>query len=135
MRLLIQLGSLVLLTTASISFALAQTAPPPSFGEQTKGEPAIEEQGPDATQADEQTTAQAEDEAPDNTDSQSNGILGQATITESRRENGQVYLIEMEHSSGSTLFLEENDSDGKIDTTDNDLESEPNIPKWRLGRW
>jgi len=121
-----------------ISTANAQT-PPPALGEETKGEPAIDETIPyegvdnsDDTSAHPETHV-ANDEQAEESDSP--GILGEATITESRRENGQVYLIELEHSSGTKLYLEENDSDGKIDAPDNDLEAEPNIPKWRLGKW
>ncbi len=116
------------------NLALSQTAPPPTLGEQTKGEPAIEESAETETETVASDAAEASSEE-ESESIEGGGILGQATITESRRENGQVYLIEMEHSAGSKMILEENDSDGKIEPSDNDLDSEPNIPKWRLGRW
>ena len=138
MRSLLPIAFLIVSSGLLFGTANAQP-PPPALGEETKGEPAIDETIPyEGVSDSDDTSAQtgtdvASDEQVEESDS--SGILGDATITESRRENGQVYLIELEHSSGTKLYLEENDSDGKIDAPDNDLEAEPNIPKWRLGRW
>ncbi len=143
--------SLLLITFLGLSPTLFAQAPPPTLDEETKGEAAIPEtltppdieiptNEPIATEGEPQENISADSQAAqteDQTDPATgiNRILGDATITESRRENGQRYLIELEHSSGSKQYIEDNDSDGKIQATDNDLESEPNLPKWRLGRW
>lgn len=119
------------IATLLASSALAQTAPP-TLGQETKGTPAVTEgeplpeteQTPD-TQSSEQT----------NTENESDGILGTATITELRRENGQIYEIELDHSLGGKQYIQENDSDGNIESTSNDLEETPNLPKWKLGSW
>jgi len=63
------------------------------------------------------------------------GILGEALITESRRENGTPYLIELEHSSGSKQYIEDNDADGLTESSGEDLEKTPSLAKWRLGSW
>jgi hypothetical protein len=31
--------------------------------------------------------------------------------------------------------MEETGSDGKIESTNNDIEETPNLPKWKLGSW
>lgn len=113
----------------AMSNSLAQTAPPPGLDEETKGTPAIEETT--------SVTAPSEEAAPEPAEqtTQSSGLLGTAKITESRRESGQVYRIELEHSSGSKQIIEETDSDGNIESTNNDIEETPNLPKWRLGSW
>ena len=121
----------------SMSSAIsAQTAPPPVFGEETKGTPAIPET---ATQAQIEPTngVAAPDAASDEKTPKSltDTLLGEATITESRRESGQVYMIELEHSSGSKQYIEENDSDGELSSDDNDLDDTPNLSKWKLGSW
>ena len=104
----------------------AQTSPPPSLGEDTKGEPAVDERTPlgsdDVSDQDQKVSV-------------SDSLLGTAKIKESKRENGQRYLIELEHSTGSKQYIEENDSDGKIESTSNDIEETPNLPKWKLGSW
>ena len=62
-------------------------------------------------------------------------IFGTATITESKRDSGQVYEVEIKHSLGGKQYIEETDSDGSLETNPNDLEAEPNLPKWKLGSW
>ena len=131
--------SLVLVTLLTLSSALlAQTAPPPAFGEETKGEPAPAELEQTATETEELEGVSSNDADSSQVDAGSSGIsnlLGDATITESRRENGQVYEVELDHSAGAKQYIQDSDSDGKLQPTGNDLEEEPNIPKWRLGRW
>lgn len=114
----------------ALSTAIAQTAPPPTFGESTKGEPAMPETKQDQSDSNAQS-APTDDES----EALSNNLLGEATIKESRRESGQVYRIELEHSSGSKQYIEENDSDGQIESNGIDLEDTPNLPKWKLGSW
>lgn len=80
------------------------------------------------------TSPQTDGQAADG-DSAVDAVLGNAEITESRRENGQRYRIELDHSGGAKQYIEENDSDGKIESTDNDIEETPNLPKWKLGSW
>ena len=114
-----------LITQSSTTFA--QTSPPPSLGEETKGVPAIDETTPvikDGKKAAQKKNSSAVD-----------GVFGKAHVTESRRENGQRYRIELEHSGGAKQYIEENDSDGKIESTGNDIEETPNLPKWKLGSW
>ncbi len=112
-------------------FTNAQTAPPPTFGEETKGTPAV----PEIKQDLEKKTENLDEETKETKKSFANELLGEATIKEQRRENGQVYLIELEHSSGSKQYIEENDSDGKILSDDIKLDDTPNLPKWKLGSW
>lgn len=123
-----------LMSYVCISTALAQQAPP-EFGEETKGTPAIAEQ---ASSSELKSAAQQSADAADIGEQETTGIdslLGKAEITESKRQNGQVYLIELEHSSGAKQYIEETDSDGKIESTSNDIEETPNLPKWKLGSW
>lgn len=116
---------------------VAQTAPPPAFGEDTKGKPAIPETDAQAADAETDTSSAAAKTGDDGEGEKSfaDNLLGEATITESRRESGQVYLIELEHSSGSKQYIEENDSDGKLSADGTDPEDEPILPKWKLGSW
>jgi hypothetical protein len=116
----------VLLAFALSPLAWAQTSPPPSLGEETKGAPAIDETAPALGETSGKNEAKP---------STANTLLGTSNVTESRRENGQRYLIELEHSTGSKQYIEENDSDGKIESTSNDIEETPNLPKWKLGSW
>lgn len=97
---------------------------PPGLGEETKGTPAVPE-----------TVADDVDDAEQVEASGPLGALGTTRVTESKRESGQVYLIEVEHSLGGKQYIEEFDSDGKIESTDNDIEETPNLPKWKLGSW
>ena len=134
---LLSRGTLVTLALLMIgsNVAFAQQGPP-ELGQETKGTPAIDETAP---VIDEQVTADDESETEDESQSQTrsgiDGLLGKAEITESKRESGQVYLIELEHSSGTKQYIEETDSDGKIESTSNDIEETPNLPKWKLGSW
>ena len=109
--------------------AVAQTAPPPNFGEETKGEPAIEESvGTSSTDA-------AGSEANEEGEEEVNDGISRATVVESRRESGQVYSIELQHSKAPNQYIEETDSDGNIEYESNDLEETPNLPKWKIGSW
>ncbi|NND00196.1 MAG: hypothetical protein HKN85_08440 [Gammaproteobacteria bacterium] len=117
-----------LLFTATTSHA-QDTLSPPEIGEETKGTPAVAERSVDGAKKQVSATGK---EQPKSTNA---SIFGTAKVTESRRESGQVYLIELEHSSGSKQYIEENDSDGKIESTSNDIEETPNLPKWKIGSW
>lgn len=110
----------------------AQTAPPPALGEETKGTPAIEEQSAESKAAYSKATSKSKNEKPEG---KKNSVLGTSTVVESRRESGQVYSIELQHSNAPTQYIEETDSDGNIESTSNDLEETPNLPKWKLGSW
>jgi len=134
MKTITLLCSIIVMLGVSISLN-AQTAPPPSFGEDTKGEPALPEPGSEASAKAEAAKEKAEQEDEEKQPSLANSLLGEATITESRRESGQVYRIELEHSAGSKQYLEENDSDGELSSDDINLEDTPNLPKWKLGSW
>lgn len=112
----------------------AQTAPPPTFGQETKGKPAIPEGKRIHSEEKDIENLSAKEQA-DASDSLATNLLGKATITESRRESGQVYRIELEHSSGSKQYIEENDSDGELDSDGMDFDDTPNLPKWKLGSW
>lgn len=112
----------------------AQTAPPPTFGENTKGEPAIPEENSIVEKTD-KPHPQSNIKDKEKSTSMANNFLGEATIKESRRESGQVYRIELQHSAGSKQVIEENDSDGNIESNGIDLEDTPNLPKWKLGSW
>lgn len=129
---------LLMIAAGSASNAMAQsgdpTLAPPAMGEETKGTPAMPEgQTEEAAEPVEQPQQQTSEEEDQNTSALS--ALGTATITESRRESGQIYRIELEHSLGSKQYIEELDSDGKIESTSNDIEETPNLPKWRIGSW
>ena len=110
----------------------AQTAPPPTLGEETKGSPAIEESSAEIKTIPGKATPLAEDKK---TEGKKNSVLGTSTVIESRRESGQVYSIELHHSNAPTQYIEETDSDGNIESQSNDLEETPNLPKWKLGSW
>ncbi|MBT8114308.1 MAG: DUF2782 domain-containing protein [Arenicella sp.] len=115
-----------LLASATYISAIAADEPaaPPTMGQETKGVPALPETRPDL---------QGEDDPL--SDSGTLSALGTTRVTESKRENGQVYRIEVEHSLGGTQYIEELDSDGVIESTNNDIEQTPNLPKWKLGSW
>jgi hypothetical protein len=107
------------------------------MGQETKGTPAIAEL-PTAVESPSSPTIESQDGAETTKKiggSRIDSVLGNATIKESKRETGQVYLIELEHSSGSKQYIEETDSDGKIESTSNDIEETPNLPKWKIGSW
>jgi hypothetical protein len=124
-------GLVLSLTTLSFTApSHAQgTIAPPSLGQETKGKPAL----------DELADVEAVNTAPANktatVENRSSSIFGNAKVVESRRESGQLYLIELEHSSGSKQYIEETGSDTKIESTSNDIEETPNLPKWKLGSW
>ncbi len=124
---------LVLSSALIFSSSHAQTAPPPSLGEETKGAPAIAETPSTSESATDNTAATSG--SADDAESQSASAFGNATVVESRRENGQVYLIELQHANTPTQYIEENDSDGNIEFESTDLEETPNLPKWKLGSW
>ncbi|MEM7358008.1 MAG: DUF2782 domain-containing protein [Pseudomonadota bacterium] len=127
------LSCLLVLFMMSMPFSHAQDGgviAPPELGQETKGTPAVEEQ----SAAEQAITAKRENQQEEE-EEVSNSIFGTATVTESKRESGQVYLIELEHSAGTKQYIEETDSDGKIESTSNDIEETPNLPKWKLGSW
>lgn len=96
---------------------------PPELGQETKGTPAI------AETANTITTNEVAAEETENADQ------NQTKFTELRRESGQIYQIELTHASGSKQYITETDSDGNIESTDNDIEETPNLPKWKIGSW
>lgn len=117
-----------------LSLPLLAQQSPPELGQETKGKPAVDETVSSSkveAPAAQKPAAAAESESEARIDS----ILGKAKVTESKRENGQLYLIELEHSSGAKQYIEETDSDGKIESTSNDIEETPNLPKWKIGSW
>ena len=118
------------------SVGLAQTAPPPSLGEETKGVPAIEDLViEDQAAAAQETTSEEVTEAENSDDEKKPSFFGKTTIVETKRENGQVSSIELKHSNAPPQYIEETDSDGNIKIESNDLEDTPNLPKWKLGSW
>ena len=132
----------VLLLVASVTVAMApvqlgraETAPPPSLGQDTKGEPATAEQIAE-TEASEQTQPLNDSTVTDGKEQKKSGrLFGTTKIKESRRESGQVYQIELQHSAGPNQYIEETDSDGNIESESTDIEDTPNLPKWRIGSW
>jgi len=129
--------ALIIVSSIPLSNAHAQTAPPPNFGEDTKGAPAIEESSSEANS----DSTEVESAATDTTaeaitdETQTTSAFGRATVVESRRESGQVYSIELQHSNAPNQYIEETDSDGNIEYKSNDVEETPNLPKWKLGSW
>ena len=124
--------SFIALFTFSTSHAQDSTPDviaPPSFGEQTKGKPAIAETSkPESNNESGDTSTQ-------NNDTVTVNSFGSTTVTEHKRESGQVYLIELDNSLGGKQYLHENDSDGQIGSSIEDNESIKEIPKWKLGSW
>ena len=120
------------------SFAQESLAPP-TLGDDTKGTPAVAERQPLPVETTSTQTAETTDgETAEATDEDETfGPLGQATITETRRDSGgQVYRVELEHSiGGGKQILEESDSDGQLETRSTGLEEEVNIPKWNIFSW
>ena len=118
--------------------AVAQSAiAPPTIDQETKGTPAIAEGPPaDSPSSDKGTTSSSDKNSKQGGQTKGiDGLLGEATITESKRDSGQRYLIELEHSAGTKQYIEETDSDGKIESTSNDIEETPNLAKWKIGSW
>jgi hypothetical protein len=114
---------------------LAQQAPP-ELGQETKGTPAVDETAIDATSSiNNRESATKTGEKKAEKGAAIDNLLGTTTVKESRRESGQRYLIELDHSSGAKQYIEETDSDGKIESTSNDIEETPNLPKWKIGSW
>lgn len=126
LRLSALLGIMLGVASAGELYA-QQTPPPPNMGEDTKGTPAYDEERPLPADEATKTETTKTDREP--------SFFGTTKVTESRRENGQVYLIELEHSSGSKQYIEELDSDGNIESKNNDIEQTPNLPKWKIGSW
>ncbi len=126
--------TVLLLTLLFNVHAFAQTAPPPALGENTKGEPALDELKP-INSLDTKPSTNAKSGTDDKSKSLADNLLGEATITESRRESGQVYQIELEHSSGSKQYIDDADADGQLTPDNNAVEDTPNIAKWKLGSW
>jgi hypothetical protein len=110
---------------------------PPTIGQETKGAPAIAEvPAADSVGSVKATTSTADKNTEQVKPTKGiDSLLGKATITESKRDSGQRYLIELKHSSGSKQYIEETDSDGKIESTSNDIEETPNLAKWKIGSW
>lgn len=119
-----------LCTTCLFALSVQAQIAPPALGDETKGLPA------DVTET---TKSEFTDVSPapanEASDKGAASVFDSPTVTESRRENGQVYRIEMDHAIGGKQVIEENDSDGKIESTSNDIEETPNLPKWKLGSW
>ena len=133
LTLFLLLGTLVLGTGAIAQSVIA----PPALGQETKGTPAVAEVSAAGSAMPDKDTADASNNNLEQA-SKAKGIdslLGNATITESKRESGQRYLIELEHSAGTKQYIEETDSDGKIESTSNDIEETPNLAKWKIGSW
>ncbi len=124
---------LIMMSVVTAGAVDAQQAPP-ELGQETKGQPAVAEVAEQTESAIKNSTESEESEESNET-SGIDGLLGEAEIVESKRENGQVYRIELEHSSGAKQYIEETDSDGKLESTSNDIEETPNLPKWKLGSW
>ena len=120
---------MMMATILVISVQAQEVISPPELGQETKGQPAVSVESPEQAQ----TPTLPEIESTDET--KADNILGNTKITELKRESGQVYMIELEHSSGSKQYIQETDSDGKIESTSNDIEETPNLPKWKLGSW
>lgn len=125
--------AIALLCINSSAFAqdAQSTIAPPSLGQETKGTPAYEERAPLPKKT---IQAKKAKELPSEKEAEQD-ILGTASITESRRENGQVYEVEIDHSLGGKQYFEKNGSDDSLETTPQDLEDTPNLPKWKLGTW
>ncbi|WP_189400411.1 DUF2782 domain-containing protein [Arenicella chitinivorans] len=125
----------VSMATAPVQLSHAETAPPPTLGQDTKGEPATAEQIAEA-EANEQAQPQNDSAVTDGKEQKKSGrLFGTTKIKESRRESGQVYQIEIQHSAGPNQYIEETDSDGNIESEPTDIEDTPNLPKWRIGSW
>lgn len=121
------------LVFGTVAFAQSAIAPP-TIGQETKGTPAIAE-GPPAYSASSDKGSNDKDSKQGRQTRGIDSLLGKATITESKRDSGQRYLIELEHSSGTKQYIQETDSDGKIESTSNDIEETPNLAKWKIGSW
>jgi hypothetical protein len=130
------IAAALLLLGAASSFTIlshAQTAPPPTLGENTKGQPAVTEEVTSPEEAKAKIAKQTDSQQSEAQKTAS--PLGSATIKESRRESGQVYRVELEHSSGAKQIIEETDSDGSLENTNKGIDDTPNLPKWTLGSW
>lgn len=113
----------------------AQTAPPPSIGEDTKGQPASTDETATPEKAETQISNKTANSQAKAEPEKATSPFGSATIKETRRENGQRYRVEMQHSAGAKQVLEETDSDGSLENTEKGIDDTPNLPKWKLGSW
>jgi hypothetical protein len=135
---LTSIAATLLLLSGTSSFTLlshAQTAPPPSIGEDTKGQPAITDEAVSPEKAEAPTSNQTATPQAITESTTTTSPFGSATIKETRRENGQRYRVEMQHSAGAKQVIEETDSDGSLENVDKGIDDTPNLPKWTLGSW
>lgn len=130
---LITASAALLLISLPLYAQTTGTIAPPSLGQETKGETVVIDEFVPDDSANAEATADTSQSTPES--KRDNGLLGTTKISELRRDNGQIYRIELEHSSGSKQYIDEFDSDGKIESTTNDIEETPNLAKWRLGSW
>ena len=130
-------ATILLASSLITSPVLAQTAPPPNLGDETKGAPAIEESTPqtEAPTNPNPNVGGALELEENEVGGQTTSVFGNSTVIESRRESGQVYSIELQHSNAPPQYIEETGSDGNIEFEANDIEKNPNLPKWKLGSW
>ena len=143
MKTISQLSTSQLLAVIAVSMlylsnqpSMAQVAPPPGLGEETKGTPAVLGDQ-ESTTPDDQDNSSSTNKPSESQEQKSiaDSLLGTAKVKELRRENGQIYRIELEHSSGSKQVLEDSDSDGNFGDDDNSLRNVPKVAKWRIGSW
>jgi len=113
-----------LLSIAASFQAYATDTAPPTIGQQTKGTPAVPESIETPSKSSE-NSSQASDTEQANTFSSK----------EYKRENGQVYRLELKHPNAPHQYIDRTGSEGNIESTDNDIEDTPNLPKWKLGSW
>ena len=118
---------LVTALVVSVSYALlshAQDAPaPPAVGEATAGTPAV---------IPEVTT----DEPADPTDPRGLNEVTAASGTETQyRRRGYIYELKMEPRGGATQYMTTERGTSQLQTRQNGLEDQTNLPKWRIGKW
>ena len=95
---------------------------PPAVGDATAGTPAII---PEVTV----------DEAADPDDPRGLTEVSAAGGTETQyRRRGYIYELKMEPRLGATQYLSDKGT-GQLQTRENGLEDQTNLPKWRIGKW
>lgn len=104
--------------------ANASDIAPPALGEETKGIPAVIESNNTSTSVDTGANSNTAKQASQQYDSK-----------EFKGKNGQTYRLELKHPNMPNQYIDKTALEDNIESTDNDIENTPNLPKWKLGSW
>lgn len=95
---------------------------PPAVGDATAGTPAVIPEVTAGNEAD-----------PDDPRGLNEVTAASGTETQYRRR-GYIYELKMEPRGGATQYMSDHGT-GQLQTRENGLEDQTNLPKWRIGKW